>query len=151
MFLRAVKVLVRVTLCDSFRIRPPSIYRTPGIARPSAKMGGFGGSEIQCFREKGARVVYAAAAGPLFLPAYLPKQSGSGLSTKFCDAKACLSMKTSYFESSFQIFRLSELGPVVADPSGQPPEHLVMPHNAVRPAEHLRRIRRRPRLSSLQP
>ena len=48
-FLRAVKTLVRVTLSDSFRIRPPSIYRAPGIARPSAQMGGLGGSEIQCF------------------------------------------------------------------------------------------------------
>ena len=48
-FLRAVKTLVRVTLSDSFRIRPPSIYRAPGIARPPAQMGGLGGSEIQSF------------------------------------------------------------------------------------------------------
>ena len=48
-FLRAVKTLVRVTLSDSFRIRPPSIYRAPGIARPHAQMGGLGGSEIQSF------------------------------------------------------------------------------------------------------
>ena len=37
-FLRAVKTLVRVTLFDSFRIRPPSIYGAPGMARTSAKM-----------------------------------------------------------------------------------------------------------------
>ena len=51
-FLRDVKTLdglVRVTLSDSLRIRPPSIYRAPGIARPPAQMGGLGGSEIQSF------------------------------------------------------------------------------------------------------
>ena len=47
--LLSVKALVRVTLSDSFRIRPPSIYRAPGIARPPTQMGGLGGSEIQSF------------------------------------------------------------------------------------------------------
>ena len=42
-----VKAPVRATLSDSFRIRPPSIYLAPGIARPSAKMGGFGGSFLK--------------------------------------------------------------------------------------------------------
>ena len=40
-FLRAVKTLVRVTLSNSFRIRPPSIYRARGIAQPPAQMGGI--------------------------------------------------------------------------------------------------------------
>ena len=50
--LRAVKTLVRVTLSDSFRIRPPRIYRAPGIARPSHQMGGLVGSEIRAFGQK---------------------------------------------------------------------------------------------------
>ena len=37
-FLRVVMALVSVTLFDSFRIRPPSIYGAPGMARTSAKM-----------------------------------------------------------------------------------------------------------------
>ena len=53
---KPVKTLVRVTLSDSFKIRPPSIYRAPGIDRPSeskpmdrpcAQMGGLSASEIQ--------------------------------------------------------------------------------------------------------
>ena len=71
LFLRAVKVLVRVTLCDSFRIRPPSIYHTPGIARPSAKMGGFGGSEIQCFVGKRSPGGICRSSWPL-IPTCLP-------------------------------------------------------------------------------
>ena len=55
-FLRPVKGLARVTLSDSFEIRPPSIYRAPGIARPSHQWGGLVGSEIQSFWAKGARV-----------------------------------------------------------------------------------------------
>ena len=55
-FLRSVKALVRVTLSDSFRIRPPSIYRVPGIARPCCQMGDLAASEVQCFWAKGARV-----------------------------------------------------------------------------------------------
>ena len=57
-FLRSVKALVRVTLSDSFRIRPPSIYRAPGIARPCHQMGHLVASEIQSFyTQYGARVV----------------------------------------------------------------------------------------------
>ena len=37
------------TLSDSFRIRPPSIYRAPGIARPCRQMGHLAASEIQSF------------------------------------------------------------------------------------------------------
>ena len=37
------------TLSDSFKIRPPSIYRAPGIARPCRQMGHLAASEIQCF------------------------------------------------------------------------------------------------------
>ena len=40
-FLWAVKTLIRVTLSNSFRIRPPNIYRAPGIAQPPAQMGGI--------------------------------------------------------------------------------------------------------------
>ena len=55
-FLVAVKALVRVTLYDSFGIRPSSIYRTAGIARPCAQTGGLGASEIKSFWAKGVRV-----------------------------------------------------------------------------------------------
>ena len=47
------------TLSDSFRIRPPSIYRAPRIGRPCHQMGGLVASGIQCFWAKGARVVRA--------------------------------------------------------------------------------------------
>ena len=55
-FLRAVKTLIRVTLSDSFRIRPPSIYRAPGIARPPRKTHVLREAKFSPFIQYGARV-----------------------------------------------------------------------------------------------
>ena len=52
---RSVKALVRVTISDSFRIRPPSIYRAPGIARPPAKTRVLAGAKFSSFIQYEAR------------------------------------------------------------------------------------------------